>query len=439
MYVVQIKSIKMNIFVILSALFFVASFLTPCFIGTFCYVGLLYYTAKRTDITFFEGFVWGCIVFGVQGAGLFYVVFNDGIGVMRLMYPLLFVVYCAFHSALWIKFSQSLTHNYRVVGWIVGAVIYGYYIHWYLLWPLGRVEGYPFVFPLIPLVNVTGIIHPSIWKYPLEMLTALIALQVSFVEGFEKKSYWILTFIAAVPLCAGSFISIKKPIKPEWFKCLCYIKPSYSRTHSLETAQQLCHTMMNAQTSEFQMFITPESVFPFPVQEGLCTQMWCEYALDNKLFLVSGHALKNNKLYNSVFLIDQCRIILNYNKSHLIPTFERTIQEKRFNKRTFFNFFLSKRRNFSRSKNLPPLVSYKSIGPFIPVICSELFWLTRFHSSIIPAVAVINDGCFGQTRFDYSLLQTARFQALCESRWIVYVGWNYAYFISPLGLTEYFR
>ena len=433
------KSSVVNLFVIFNAILFGASFLTPCFLGALCHVGLLYYISKKTHIRFFEGFVWGCIVFGLQSAGLFYVVYYDGFGPMRLAYPLLFVIYCGLHSALWIGLSQIVTNEYRPFWWAFCAVVYTYYMHLYILWPLGRVEGYPFAFPLIPLVSIASVMYSSLWSHPFELFTLLVVGQISFIEGFEKKSYWILTFITVLPLFAGVFVSFEKVVKPEWFNYLCYIKPPKNRTNSFETAQQLCYEMIASKKDEFQFFVTPESVFPFPLNEGLSTKMWSEYALENKVFLLSAHLSKKQKIYNSVFLINQCRIILNYNKSHLIPTFERSIQEKENNIRTFFNFFLSKRSDFSRSKKKSPLISYKLIGPFIPVICSELFWLNRFHPSTIPAIAVVNDGCFGPTRFDYLLLQTGRLKALCESRWIVYVGWNYAYVISPLGKIESFR
>lgn len=74
----------------LSGFLLALSFLFPLVIGPLVYVGLLYYKHKTSSNTFFDGFVWGLCFFGLHSAGLFYVVYYDGSGPLRMLYPIVF-------------------------------------------------------------------------------------------------------------------------------------------------------------------------------------------------------------------------------------------------------------------------------------------------------------------------------------------------------------
>jgi|GEM_PF-6369334 len=425
----------------LSGFLLALSFLFPLVIGPLVYVGLLYYKHKTSSNTFFDGFVWGLCFFGLHSAGLFYVVYYDGSGPLRMLYPIVFVVYFALHSGVWLAVTRLVKGDFECAWWILCTLFFAWYLDTYFLWPLGVVEGYPLVFPTIPLVVLSHLIYINLWHSPWELLLCIIFLQVSFVEGFFKKRWWIVTTFCLASMCWGDGKKggVEQP-RPGWFGQLQYIRPPKERYHKLEAAQELCQTMLKKKRESFQLFITPESAFPFFLQIGPSTKLWQDYALNSAALLVSAHKINEGEVYNTVFLISQRRIILSYSKSHLIPLFERTRTKESNKNKDFFKFFLLKGNPFSPSKNQTPLISHSGIGPFLPVICSELFWLKySLRHPTVPLICVLNDSYFGFTRFSYIMLLSARFKGISQERWIVYCGWNYAFFISPKGLISDFN
>lgn len=400
--------------------------------GPFLFVMPLFYAFKKENLSFSQGFLWGIFFWFIHSFGIFYVVFYEGAGLFRLIFPLVFVFYCSLFSGLWFVCLAHLK-KYSFTNWLFLGITFCYF--WFvdslILSPFGRVQGYPLAFPLIPIMKFPELLFlvSSLGKWG--MLLFLMAFQISFVKGFSHHKWFILSIICILPFLSGLFLTPQTYL-PAWVQKI-HFEPLDNTIHPHERAQHLVAKLTNLKT--IKLFVLPESYFPFVInKKSNSLRVLQKYILQDKQHIIFGaNQLKDNKLLNCALLVNKCRIIHSYEKSHLIPFFE-------YNPYTmkqiglFFNFFLHKGNPFYCADRHLSSFEIPEFEPFMPLICSELFWLKSVPSNVKGILLCLSkDSYFGSSGYSEIMLLSAQFTALCQKRFLAYCASSSAYFINQYG------
>lgn len=320
-----------------------------------------------------------------------------------------------------------------MVVWTFLAVGYFWSINTFGLWPLLGFKGQPLTFPLAPLTVMPSLLFLLHTLTKWGLLFIVLLLQISTVEGWYKKQWFIITAICILILCWSVIIS-KRGALPEWFKTISILKRMPRRSNAYEAANELTVQMQRviAERPEIKLFITSEGNFPFPLKEGRFTAMWQKNILDsNRTLILGAHKKQEGNLYNSMFIIDKCRIIQTYDKSSLVPFFEFS----HFKNEKKITFLKGKHLSFSKSsKPTTPIYLNKNTS-FLPVICIELYWQNRCKYQGIPIICIANDDFFSWA--SQILLFAAQIVALTEKRSIVYASSHHSYFIDEYGYLSF--
>ncbi len=417
-----------------SLIFFSAVSLGAAFFGfipgVFYFLAPLYWLSCKQKLTFFDGFMWGLLFFTIHSFGVFYVVLGQGVGLFRLLCPLLFMSYCALHSGIWFWAVQKVA-SCSVFTWVLMTVTYFWWIDQGLFWIFGKFEGYLLAFPLVPLMSLPQMAYSISIIGKWGLLICLVIFQVLLVKSIQTRRTIVLTILCLLPFTYGFFVSHTETV-PAWVKDTRFV-PLPKEPDPYERAVNLVKTLANK--PEVKLFVLPETFFPVPLtNKSLIIRILQDHILQNEQLCVVGtHKQINEKLYNSFFVLDQRRIILSYEKTHLIPFFE-------FNPyngtpfATLFNFFLHQKVAFSCADSKLSPVCYGDVGPFLPAICSELFCSRGLQKEgEIPFLWIVNDSYFGSTNFPLIMRLLAQFQAISLNQSLAYCASSSAYFIGKNG------
>lgn len=410
--------------VLLSAIFFVSAFY-GFLCGLFIFLIPLYSIFLEKKLSFSYGFVWGVTFFFIHSFDFFRVVYQQGYGTFRLLYPTLFVLYCSLFPGVWfltVTYLQKRYQNYQKIFWIVGTFLYFLWIDKGLLSPFGRVEGLPLCFVLLPLfykpvyAQLLGILGKWV------SVVMLIMISVVIVEGYLKKMAQLSSL-----LLLFFFTGEKSEPLPGWFDNVVSI--TLDRKTTVQERLEIITQGLSEKKNK--LVILPESSISFFNNKGYeSVYLLQQHMPEASAYIFGTHILKEKKLFNTFIFCDRSRIIHSYEKSHLVPFFEYN-PFNIFQYEFLFNFFLHKKMSFTISEKSSIPIKHNQIGPFLPVICSELFWdKQRRKYPQIPLICIANDSYF--TGFGYArfMLLAAQLIAITEKRAIIYCSWLQAYFIN---------
>lgn len=356
----------------LSALFYSSAFFVHGaeFLMLFFPIPLAYGLSKTTRLcqAFGYGVLWGSIVFGSVSVWVLLVLCRYA-GASLLSSLALYGVaisYFAFTVALWfmalwrwLQWYKGSLWRAMIARW-VGVVIlgFGYFVcveRW-ILFPLGKLEGYPFIMPYVPLAG---------YKPFLQMCAML--------------GCW----------CSGVFV----PVSHTWRQNvdLVYISPIINKQQGRlvyannpcavgqEIYRRLCTAKQRVNNNNKDtIFVGPESIYPFVLnnhQEQV--SLWTSTLDERQHLLLGSYYEINGKLYQTVFQWDKSRIMHFYVKKHCVPFVEKIHTPWR-NLLQADQLFLKGLRFFSRGKQHigDEVLSIDCKIDVIPQICSEIFMKT---------------------------------------------------------------
>ena len=372
----------------------------------------------KTTKPFQKGFLWGLVFISLHSFSLLYVVIAQTGLLWACFAPLTFYLYFALCTALLFLLCSYCLLSKMTCLFIIPALFVGYYyfLESACFWFLGLQEGYPFISPLITLVNHPLIQWASVYINQWVIVYLLIVVQL-FLFYTKHKQFFIAFYIF---ILVGSYYAIH-PLQtvavekePE---SLCFI-PLHNKQGAYLQAEYLYTTMLKQKTPHTKFFILPESSYPFPLgQNSLALKIWQNYLLDYGQIIIGAHRKSGQKLFNTMFLIDKCRIIHSYDKSHLVPFFEYIPDVvKGFR---CFSFFLNNRSSFSCGDINQNCYFTLDNTDYIPTICSELFYKKR-KGCKHPLLCIINDSYFGLSQFQRVMLHAAQRVSIVEQRTILY-------------------
>lgn len=413
--------------IFLSAFLYVVSFYGFWITIFFFLIPLLVLITKKIPLYFSDGMLWGFTFFGLHWISFWYVIYWQGSGAVRFLFLIILLLYGSLYAGFWFVSCSWATRNYGLIGWTVSTVFYFYIIDTFLLWPFGILQGYPLSFIVTPLCYCPQLLTALIYCNKWVLVSCLISVHYCVAQ---KKICLSLFFL--IPFLIGPLLDQSKE-NPEWIKKIQFIFPP----KTIDTEERMYHAIKECSTQKDAiLFVLPESYFAtYLTSESYLIKTLHDNCLQKKQTMLFGSGIeKEGKFYNAVFLVQYCRIIQTYEKSHLIPFFEyNPYQNNQIG--IFTHFFFHKGTPFTCAYFCPKVWFAESIGHFIPVICSELFWQSRTnYFPGLPLICCMNDSYFGPFGFQRIMLLNAQLVAILEKRFLAYCGSNQAYIINPDGI-----
>lgn len=403
--------------IILSAVLYSISF----FIETLCWsivlspIPLWYVFMRMTNVlqACYAGLLWGIAVFGSINWWLFILLYTHGdvsLVTAAVAYAVI-ILYCASTVAFWFSclwwWMIAASLRFRYVG--VGLLSIGYFcfIEYAILFPLGKVQGYPFMMPYVPLAK----------SYLFLKLCALLAWLCNGIQpaGHAWQNYIELRYLAPV---------LNKQVGDIYKYNPCAV--------GQELYRQVCHNQTMYRKGKEIIFVGAESLYPFVINNHeAITSLWCSALEKHQLLMIGSYYEYRSKLYQTVFSWDQSRIMHFYVKKHCVPFVEKIHYPWR-RLECLKELFLKGRRFFARGKHCigeQIFTVAKGRVTIIPQICSELFMKTTRgyiqHQASCSKKNVIfffvNDSWF-VCYFKRLMRNSAHFKAIWWGVDIVYIG-----------------
>ncbi len=380
-----------NIF--LSAVFFNLAFFWPSFFG-FLILGFLVLLrpkcsgglAKGERLGQYglrKGFIWGLLVFGPHFIWLVVLLMTKSQAPLSLAILGYLVVVCYFSltSGVWF-WGAGLCHKIFLgrggkerpaimlnkLFFFLISITYYYFLENFSLFIFGRLEGYPFLNPLIPLAEY----RPMLW---------LVAKAGALVR-------WI-TFggaVALTPLTPGDInLMYLSPIKGEQNSAVAVGQRIYH-----ELARNMEWLLKNRigwipdrvrddkkeKQAEPLIVVAPESFYQFSLnRHPEQVVLWSSIMPKNTHLIIGTQMSLGPKIYQAAALIQKGLINKYYVKHHCVPFVEKIPKLwKRVD--SLRDMFLQNADEFSRGR-LPLSEGVFDVGQdvnLIPQICSEFFF-----------------------------------------------------------------
>ncbi|MCK4651004.1 hypothetical protein KAT08_02390 [Candidatus Babeliales bacterium] len=298
----------------------------------------------------YHGALWGLVVFLIHFIWLYeLLVSKSNATFLQATLIYFFVIFYAFIlSSLWFLI-------FRWFGFIISTIFFYFFLQNYSLWFLGRVEGYPFLNPFIPLAK---------YKWFLYLYSLIFCFSLPQQYNFKKNDF---KFFYLKPTF-NSFDKKGKKISASILGQNIY--------------HELCKLDLEKYSSECKnlIIVSPETFYPFCLNKNLeHVKLWGCALPDNAHFLLGSQRIvlecDSTKIFQTVYWLNKGRIKNFYDKKHCVPFTEKLPSRWKYFKWAC-NMFLKEKGEFDSGcdKEGVDFFEISDDMVIIPQICSDIFF-----------------------------------------------------------------
>ncbi len=438
--------------VCLSALLFYSALSLPMlfFFCIFLYLIPLFYCAimRKGNLSFYDGFLWGMIVYALHWYDIALFAHAQGHGIARYAVMPFLVICSAFYAGIWFWGASllSITTKKPILSWIGSTWLYIICMQRFSFWMLGRVQGYPFSFPLIPLAAYPQTLFTLSYLHPHILLLMLITASWGMAAAWGGYHKYRLRLAVALylPFIFGFFVC-EKSEPPIHYETIGYVSPAGLSDDLLERAGELavCCNALIARHPHITHIVMPESTLKITlnmhpeIHEALAQNI----VNDDLTVILGAHRKENGCFYNSCYYIHNRLIIRGYDKSILMP-FAEYIPNYWLNFAGINRIFLHNKiiMNVNRKKGDFFYGDYSLSSEavetiFIPAICSDYYldWYDEPQKLEIPLLLLVNETWFAGNSLKQLMRLAAQYGAIARRQDIIYVAHREAIYCSRDG------
>jgi len=379
---------------------------------------------------------------------------QHGSGPYRFFAGVFIIVYGALGAGCWFFlcyvligiFSKHLQDTYKskMVCWIAGSWLYFWFVDRAFFSIFGFFEGDQLRFLLLPLA-----IRPQ-WLVIAQYLTrfgGLLLLLIfsassaCFFIGDKKKSFFSVAFVCFLPFVAGWFYPRQEHQDPNFISTIACLIPSIEQKDPWLVHEHICELLTKcSDLRAVKTIILPESSFQFPLEDWERNiAVWYNCIKRNDVYIILGsHRRDDQSIYNTLYVLHNCRIIQHYDKIHAMFFTERLPPLWSHLKETK-NLFLKNTSPFcqGRKKRLP--IFFSTLGFVRPYICSDLFFepiaSPRSKNDTNTLLCLVNDSWFSVGYIPDLMFLQAISKSLYEKCSILYVSYTKSEFIFQDGFS----
>jgi hypothetical protein len=435
----QLNKYKKAGLLFFSAICFILPFFWPIYFSwcVFIFLTFLFYGIIKNIFNFYHGFVWGLIIYFFNMLALFDCVRCYGVGGLRLVAPLMLVIYFAVYAGIWFYCMCRICNKSRhwamqLFGLVAPTFVYVWFMYEGSFWIFESWYGYCFTLPLLPLAQrpewFVFLPYVGIWA----LLICLIVMQASVILFLiiQKKIMLFFVMVSLTPFVLGWFMIPSAQELNAWPDRVAIINELDATianpwAKALEINQKI--EILIAHNNDIRVVILPESAFPFVLNEcERSLEIWKHNCLRANIHvLIGAYRKENEKLYNCLFHMYQGRIINYYDKIHPFFFTEYTTFKNplwRFLNKQFW------KTDFSRACGTcpPPIIDCGDQFSCVPQICSDLF-LGHVQAAVftdMPIVCIVNDRWFRLAYAKRLMRLYVQFTGMACGKRVLYVGYG---------------
>jgi len=359
---------------------------------------------------------------------------------LQLLPTIILILYVAlypfgFLMGVRVLFRTVSTLFEKVLIWTVGFWLYLLTIDYALFWLFGRIEGYVFMNPLLPLTTAPSLLALLHWV-PMPAMLLVYCITTSFITWSLLNRSIISAALASIMLSIWllpALVTNNTMQPPAWIQQVGHLPITLPDTMPAERgAMLIAHEVQQliAMHPDLQLVVMPESAWNGLPLNGITTlPVLQKIAVPH---LIIGSFSCDNQIHcNSLYWFDRGQRAGRFDKQHALPFVERI---------PWGASSLCKNLFFKKSAPLCPITGSRGFitiegTRLVPYICSELFMnnIPYDPSSTMPILATCNDWWFGVAHFKKLMLMTAQLRALQWQRSLLYLSFHYAQYIDPYG------
>jgi hypothetical protein len=471
--------------ILLSACFYSATFIYPSWFAELQFIALAPIFITRP--TWRYGFLWGAYCYMILFAAILDILLHHGATSWCGIGYFFLVLYGAIITMFWFIFAEIVSRKTSILtAWIFSTWLIWLFNDYAFFWIFGQIEGNRLLNPLVPLAIRPAWLWALAYVPQEILLLMLVITNMMLAQIFWYKRYNCSSFdtrrrqgyaglrkIYNVPITPSSSLEhIEGSGRADNFydarasyaeqaskgRILCLLlltgfwsfgwfmpAPENSQAQALQT---ICATVCynNDALSSWQKgillaelsrdllkhhphvryILMPESIMSCCLEhQHYLLRCWRDILPEKAKILLGAYRCQNEKFYNTLYYVEDCRIVKTYDKTHLVFFTERVPE--------FYTY-------------LPPIFSPKTLfhgsdsraqlpgTPFVPYLCSEFF----FRRSLVGTkddtiLCLANDSWFSGTYPPRLMYLYARFQAVCSHLSIMYVAYKYQALIDARG------
>ncbi len=434
------------------------------FIGTtifaecvFIFLIPLYYLVAQQDVELGlkEGFLWGVVFYCFYFQGIVVLIMQHGVGSYRLLAGIILIIYGALGSGFWFFLSSGLVSIFskysryisitKLACWVVGSWFYFWLVDTAFFSVFGFYEGDQLRFLLLPLA-----IRPH-WLFVgrhftrfggLLILLLFSASCACFLTRYKKKVFLLFALLCFLPFAAGWLFKTAENKKSEFLSTIACIIPSIEQKDPWLVHEHICDLLrICAQNKSIQCIFFPESSFQFPLHDwSRYIGSWYDCLGKNDMYIVLGsHRQNRQKLFNTLYVLHNRRIINHYDKIHTMFFTERMpIYWSYF--KEIKNLFLKNKSPFCQGKKKRAPLFLPFYTSLYPYMCSDLFFEPITTTSVTTdkgtLLCLVNDSWFSVSYIPQLMFLHAMCKSLYEKRDIFYVSYTKNEYISYHGYSS---
>lgn len=299
--------------------------------------------------------------------------------------------------------------------------------------------------PLLPLAQKP---HLLAWltylgKQGLTVLLLMVPMSLTSLIIWKNRYALLFTVLAITPWVIMYYRPVTTISPPSWlariFPLPITFSSEFNLTHMAQNAGKRFKAMIDRNPST-QLIVMPESSYycRHLSKNPDLASLWSEEHMGKKIHLVLGaFRWENDKHYNSLHWIYDGKMQTYCDKRHTMVLVEQ--MPNWFNIAPVRSLYFSTFPEITPSKQPRPLLHIFDETPFVPYICSELFfneWPDDSYSGV-PILIISNDSWFAYPhRVPYMqelMYLAARFKAIQWQRDIVYIAFSRSGYIDLHG------
>jgi hypothetical protein len=434
-------------YVLLSALLLYAAFTIPiyCFFCVFLYLIPLFYHVITNNgvITGKEGVLWAIVFYGLHWYEVAILSQLHGEGMARYAVMPFLVIYSALYAGIWFWSASQLSAITKrpALIWIFMTWIYIIFMQRVAFWILGRVQGYPFSFPLIPLAQHPQLLHALQYLHPHMLLFMLIAGSWYAAAALHSQTSKerALALACYVPFLVG-ILQIggdHNNALPVRYSTYGYVSPASLPNHPLERVGKLaqCCNVLVKKNPCITHILTPESTLtiPFNVNQAAFEALTHNLSDQTLTIILGSQRKKGEEYYNCCYFLHNRLIIQGYDKSLMMP-YTEYLPNNWLNVEGINRIFLHNKRVMIGSRKESDFDFGQNFN-LMPKICSDYYldWYDEPQQTKIPLLLMVNETWFEGKVMRHLMQLTARYGALARRQDIIYVGYAEGIYFSRDG------
>lgn len=441
--------------IIISAITFAISFIYQENLYFFVFIFLvpiIYLSFKNPKyLSFKAGFLWGLIFFLIHFSGYIFMFKDQANGPFRVFIPIILSFYCAFYSGIWFFLANLISKYLKYknlaifFSWTISTYLYFIWIRYGVFCIFGKFFGYPFSYPLLPLVTrISSLCFlPYFGKSVFLLFVILFSQFIALFLVYFKKKYLICACICLIPFIYGEFFYKSKENFKINIDSFGYISPIISQEFErpIDCSQEVYYRMVDLLRKKpgIKTIFMPESSCQFCLNKHkYVIDLWAKNILSNNVDLFIGALYQEgDNTYNALYHISCGKIKKIYKKTSLMPFAEYVPR--------FWKNFECFKKLFFQDSGLSCGCDKKVIFNcceniiFRPLICSDFFNMKKcdsncfFNFSNSTLLLLVNDSIFQVNYLRDLMLLHAKFEAARFEINILYIGYYFLAYISKDG------